>query len=433
MRKIRRFGPEFRILSLAGLCAALAAESLHGQEPAMLSLDEARALARLASPELVAARAAVAAAAARELQAGAFRNPTISYQREQTSGGGRTNSQNIASIDQPIELGGARGARIDVARLRHEVAEARLAAVEAQVEYEVTRAYALAAAADRRVTLVGDAANAFGRARTVSQARLAQGDVSGYAHRRIQLEAARYAALLAGAQLERRTARIALLSLLASSPDSASALRDVELALDESLPAASQALSDDTLRALAGRHRAELRAATLEAEVASAEAMIARRERTPVPTITAGFKSEQVVAGDDFNGFVAGLSLPIPLWDRRRGAIEAASAESRRRVAEAEVVRRRIAREVLEAAEALRAVEQQLALLRPQLGAESQAALRSAQAAYGEGEISLVEWLDAVRAYQEAEATFASLRGESLIRLAALERAVGVPLSRDAR
>jgi cobalt-zinc-cadmium efflux system outer membrane protein len=267
----------------------------------------------------------------------------------------------------------------------------------------------------------------------VSQARLVQGDVSGYSHRRIQLEAARYAGLLAEARLQLRMAQLTLVSLIAPYADSATAIRNADLILEDSLVVATVVMSDDSLRALAARHRAALRIATLEAEAAAAEARLASRERLPVPTLTAGIKTERVGGGDDFNGFVAGVSLPLPLWDRRRGAIEAAGADSRRRVAEVEVVRRRVSREVGEAAEALRAIDEQLDLLRPQLGAESQAALRAAQVAYSEGEISLVEWLDAVRAYQEAEATFASLRAESFIRRAALERAVGVPLARDSR
>jgi cobalt-zinc-cadmium efflux system outer membrane protein len=443
MRTFRLLGPGFQITILAGLSAiAVSPALLHGQEQPRtgvtttsrtLTLDQAREIARRVGPELTAAREAVAVAAGRERQAGAFPNPTISYQREQTSGDGQTNSQNIASIDQPIELGGARGARVAVAQFRRQVAEARLAAAQAQLDHDVTRAYALAVAADRRATLAEQAASAFGRARTVSQARLVQGDVSGYSHRRIQLEAARYAGLFAEARLERRKARLALASLLASPADSATSIRDTDLTLEDSLFVSAVVLSDDSLHVLAARHRAELRVATLEAGATAAEARLAARERLPVPTLTAGIKNEQVVGGDDFSGFVASVSLPLPLWDRRRGAIEAASAESRRRVAEVEVVRRRIAREVVEAAAALRAVDEQLDLLRPQLGAESQAALRAAQVAHSEGEISLVEWLDVVRAYQEAEATFASLRAESLIRRAALERAVGVPLARVSR
>ncbi len=437
MRTTRLLDPVIRIIMVAGLSmTAIAPPLLHAQDPSRpgsawaLTLEQARDLARRVSPELAAAREAVAAAAGRERQAGAFLNPTLSYQREQTSGDGQANSQNIASIDQPIELGGIRGARIDVARLRREVAEARVAAAEAQLDFDVTRAYALAVAADRRATLAQQAASAFARASSVSRTRLVEGDVSGYSHRRIQLEAARYAGLLAEASLTRRTARLTLASFLAASVDS---LRGADLVLDDSVADLAVAIADDSLLSLAARHRAELRAATLEVAAAAAEGRLVARERIPVPTLSAGLKNEQVVGGGDFNGFVAGVSLPLPVWDRRRGAIDAADAEERRRLAEAETVRRRVAREVADAAAAFRAVDEQLSLLRPLLGSESQMALRAAQVAYTEGEISLVEWLDAVRAYQEAEGTFATLRAESLIRRAALERAVGVPLSRDSR
>lgn len=395
-----------------------------------LTLRQARDLARRVSPELVAAREAMAAAAGRERQAGVFPNPTFSYQREQTSNEGQTNSQHIAAIDQPIDLGGLRSARAAAARLRRQVAEARLDVAEAQLDFDVARAYARAVAADRRVMLAQQATNAFARARTVSATRLVEGDVSGYADRRVRLEAARYAGLFAEASLARRTARLTLTSLLSSGGDS---LAERELFLEEAPEMAVSSLTLDSLRSLAVRHRAELRAVTLEAAAAAAETRLAARERLPIPVVSVGFKNEDVIGGGDFNGFVAGVSLPLPLWDRRRGAIEAAGAEARRWDAEVEVVRRRVAREVGEAAAELRVVDEQLALLAPQLGAESAAALRAAQAAYSEGEISLVEWLDAVRAYQEAESAFASLRAESLIRRAALERAVGLTLPRETR
>jgi cobalt-zinc-cadmium efflux system outer membrane protein len=236
--------------------------------------------------------------------------------------------------------------------------------------------------------------------------------------------------LLAEAVLARRTARLTLASLIAAGADS---LRPLDATLDDSPVLGSVALSTDSLCSLALRHRADLRAAMLEADASAADARVTSRERIPVPVLTAGAKSEEVGGGADFRGFVAGVSLPFPLWDRRGGAVEAANAETRRRAAEAEVVRRRAVREVKEAVEGLRAVDEQVAVLAPQLGRESQRALGAAQVAYSEGEISLVEWLDAARAYQEAEATFASLRAESLIRRAALERAVGISLSGEAR
>jgi outer membrane protein TolC len=90
-------------------------------------------------------------------------------------------------------------------------------------------------------------------------------------------------------------------------------------------------------------------------------------------------------------------------------------------------------REVLETADALRAAQEQLRAIGPSIQADAAVALRSAQTAYAEGEITLLEWLDTVRAYQETEATLANLRAELVIRAAALERAVGMPLFQELR
>ncbi|MBA3497276.1 MAG: TolC family protein, partial [Gemmatimonadales bacterium] len=125
----------------------VAADTLAAQVPATtpprpLTLADARAEARQASQEIVAARQTVAAAAGRERQAGAWSNPTLAYGREQTARSGDQNSQDIVSLEQALEIGGQRGARRRVAGLEREAAEARLAATVARVDYEVARAYA---------------------------------------------------------------------------------------------------------------------------------------------------------------------------------------------------------------------------------------------------------------------------------------------------
>jgi outer membrane protein TolC len=86
---------------------------------------------------------------------------------------------------------------------------------------------------------------------------------------------------------------------------------------------------------------------------------------------------------------------------------------------------------VAQAFAAVQAVDAQLAALLPRVVEDTDAALRAVRTAYAEGEITLVEWLDAVRAYQEARSTVADLQAESLVRQAALERAAGLPISQD--
>ncbi|MDQ3673079.1 MAG: TolC family protein, partial [Gemmatimonadota bacterium] len=155
--------------SLAVFATLLAlAQSLRAQDTTSLALPRARALARTASPELAAARHSVDAARGRARQAGAFMNPVLSYDREQTGEGGESTSQEIIAIDQTIEAPGLRTARRDAARLRVTLAEARLRGAEAQLDLDVTRAFAHAVAARRRAELADQAARAFATAAGVS-------------------------------------------------------------------------------------------------------------------------------------------------------------------------------------------------------------------------------------------------------------------------
>src|SRR5215207_6186697 len=132
------------------LALAIAAVTLRPDvSRAQLTLAAAQDAARRASPALRAAREAVAAAAGRERQAGAFANPTLAYGREQTSRAGQTNAQDIAQVEQPLEIGGQRATRRSAAALRRRAAEARLAFASSQLDFEVARAFALAVAAER--------------------------------------------------------------------------------------------------------------------------------------------------------------------------------------------------------------------------------------------------------------------------------------------
>jgi len=416
------------VAAAACFAAALAGSAMHpglvqAQEPG-LTLDAARRLAAQSSPSLIAARAAVEAAAGRERQAGAFPNPILSYGHEQTSGEGSRTSQNIAALEQRVEVGGQRSARVAAARLRREAAEARLAAAEADLKLEVTSAYASARAAARRAELAASAAAKFERAVAVMNQRLAAGDVSGYEARRVRLEAARYAALAAQAQLEQRATLVRLAQLLGAAPD-------MNLALLVAIDTAANrilTLPPDSVVAIALTRDPQLMASALDAQAAEADARLARRERIPTPSLLAGYKNERINDEPTASGFVAGIALPVPLWDRLGGARQAAEADARRVAAEVETARRATTSETLAALEAVRRAETQVAALSSSLGAEASAALRAAEAAYTEGEITLIEWLDAVRAYQEAETAYAAVLAESFTQRARLERMLGIAL-----
>lgn len=413
-------------------CAALvligvAAPTASAQAtPDTLGLPQARAAGRAVSAELAAAEAALEAARARARQAGAFVNPVLSYGREQTGASGASTSQDVIAVDQTVENPRVRSARGDAARFRVRAAEARVRAAGAEVDLEVTRAWARSVASARRAALADQAAQAFAAALLTSERRLQEGDISGFAARRIRLEAARYAALRAEAMLEARSAALALATRTGVRVETTTVFASPPWT-DVAVPPA------ESLVVLALLSRGDLAAASAEVDAARADADVAERERFPSATVTVGSKTEQPIAGERLRGFVAGLAIPLPLWDRRTAATEAQVAEARRRYVEWGGLRRAIGREVNEAALSLRAAQEQLRVLGPTLQADAAAALRTAQVAYAEGEVTLLEWLDTVRAYYETETSIATLRAELLVRAAALERAVGANLFQELR
>ncbi len=401
-----------------------------GVSPRPLTLAEARTLARESHPTVVAGRQSVVAAAGIERQSGAFLNPTLIYSREQTSGNGGTNWQNILMLGQPIEIGGQRGTRQDAASHRRMAAEARLTATEAQIDFEVGRAYANAVAAKYRLDRTAEAAGVFSRAREIGVERLAEGDVSGYENRRIALEAGRYAVLEAEMRLACNEARLALATLIAPGDSISIVAADIRLVDSFEFLPINGPLPLDSLIALAFQHRPDLRAAEYEVAARAAATKLASRLAFSTPTVWLGLKNERAAFDPVVRrGFVLDVALPLPLWDRRGGATDAAKAETMRADAERETVRRNVAREVEQAWHMLATTTEQLDTLRPLLGADARLALHAAATAYAEGEIALVEWLDAVRAYHEAQLSFATLRADNVIRFMTLERAVGAALS----
>ena len=385
-----------------------------------LTLAEALALARATSPELAAARQTVAAALGRERQADAFPNPVLGYGREQTSNDLTHNSQDVVSLEQTLDIFGQRSARRNAAELHRSAAEARLAAALGRVDYQVIRTYALARAATRRAALAEEAAGSFRRAVNVSRDRLAGGDISGYQHRRLRLEAARYTAL----ELEARVARdsaIRTLRLLTGTDAG-------RLQLVDSLPPTALTIPVDSLVSRALENRAELRVANLDTQAAEAEMEVTRADRRPLPVVSAGYKTERVADGERLHGFIVGLSLGLPLWDRKGGAIEFAQGEAGRRAADLAALRRDTRAEVEAAVDAMVALNGELTGLLAELGEEAVRARGAAEAAYNEGEITLIEWLDAVRAYHEAETTYITLWSEYVTRRAELQQATGVLL-----
>ena len=349
-------------------------------------------------------------------QARAYPNPTLQATHEPLWRGAESQSETYLNVSQQIEWSG-RSARIRSARERAAAARAQAAADSARLALQVTEAYVKAAIAETRLQRLRRVTRVFRQADSSMARRRREGDASGYAARRIRLERARYEQRLAAARLEVRNAReqLALLVLPEGTPSVAAktlpSKRPPAISMREALQAALQ-------------QRPELRRWQSAVEAQQAARRAARREAWPDPSVTAGYKRQS----DGFKGAFLGVGIPLSLFDRNRGAAEAEAERLDAARTQQSLARREIRNEVRRAHAAYTSARRQAELLGDDLLRGTGDLLRIAQTSYGEGEMSLVELLDAADAYRDARLRSVDLRADLWTRYFLLLRTMGQPL-----
>ncbi|MCA1560606.1 MAG: TolC family protein [Acidobacteria bacterium] len=170
--------------------------------------------------------------------------------------------------------------------------------------------------------------------------------------------------------------------------------------------------------------RAELRALQRLGERATLEAEAARRARLPSPSVFGGVKRADDASGRATGG-VFGVSVGLPLFDA--GGREAARWEAERARIEAEraAIEYQVRSEITGASEVF--AVRQTALSEERQGAAEEL-VEIVEVAYREGEVGILELLDAVRTASRARFRAIDLRLGARLAQIALERAVGETL-----
>lgn len=350
----------------------------------------------------------------RGLTARAYPNADVSYSREQTFGAAGT-AENYLVVSQLVDVGGRRRLRGKAGDLRAEAArldgESTLLAVSAEARlrfYELLARQLRVAAVERWSAHVGEALSIVTR-------REKGGEAAGYDRKRLEREAALANARLATARAELERARTQLRAVMGSGA--------VPVVAGTLLPAEDPAPTDE-LRAR-GSKRPEFRALNRLVDATALEQKAASRWWLPEPRLELGWKGVTLDMGRT-DGFVAGVSVALPLWDHSRGATVTALGEAR-------VARARHALLDLELAtqvDGLRAEAQQLRTIALDFEKSSTSAdlLRMTTRGYEAGELSLLELLDAYRGAQEDEATAIDMELAARRTRIELDRLTGAPL-----
>ncbi|KQZ73740.1 transporter [Sphingopyxis sp. Root214] len=400
-------------LVAAASCAAIAHAREAGTESRqmsgpLLTLDEAVALAGGSAPAAEAAAADVDAAHAARRVAGLRPNPALSVEVENFAGTGPYNGINgadvTASVAIPLELGGKRQARVAVADAATHRAQIARAVSEADIRLQVTELYIQASAAEVRVAIAEDQYRIAGDTARAATIRVQAGRASPLEQERA--EVARLTAE-AGAYKARRLADTARANLARRVG------RLVVGPLDIAVLGGPGNGTTGPPRPISAAGTLALAAADADLRAADAGVQLARSQR--VPDVTVGPGVRRLEATNDVAA-VLSVSVPLPLFNNGRAAVDQANAERRRADAQRRITALDVEQAISDAeVEATNAAAAARVASGPALSAAMEAA-RIARIGYSEGKFGQLELLDAERTLTEMRS--ASIEALASYRLA---------------
>jgi len=387
---------------LAAVLAATACASVaQAQEPPpaeagpSLTLERALELAGAVSPSLEAASADMRAAEAGRRVAGLRPNPSVTVEAENVAGSGPyrgiDSMEATTSLTLPIELGGKRSARIAVANARSDRVAVQAAVAEADLRLWVVRAYAEAAAAERRLVTARDQVRIATEALRAAQVRVQAGRASPIEVQRADVARVNAETALAREERAIEVARYSL-SLIVRQPITG----PLDAGWFGQVPAGY-----GPLHPIESAGTLALAAADADLAIADAGVRLARSQR--VPDLTVGAGARRFEQTND-TAAIFSLSIPIPLFNNGEAALSQASAERQR----AEAQRRVTVLDVDQAiarvqADAANAAANAAAASGPALAAAEEAA-RIARIGYREGKFGQLDLLDAERTLAQTRA-----------------------------
>lgn len=398
-RTLRRSARILRLLASASLGAPLfalapvLAPAALAQEAAPLTLQDAIARAVDADPGLRAANAGVEAARGGLRQARARPNPTLDAEVENFNGPGDLRgfdgAETTFSLSQEVELGGRRSARMRLADRELHGAELDHVLRGLDLVRDVQSAYYDALAAEELVAIArerlatADALNS-SVARRVAAAR---DPLMAGARAEAGLAEARIA--LTRAQAEAATARARLASYMGG--DEGFTL----IAADFALPRAS-----DHEHGPVGDGSPDIARLAAERDRSGAAVSVERSLAWQNPTLSLGYRRFEDRDGD--GALVAGVSIPLGVFDRNQGAVARARAEQRRAEFELDAARRTLAREYAALERAIASDAQAVEATEEEVIPQAERALALAQDGYNRGAFSYLDVLEAQRALSDA-------------------------------
>jgi len=388
-------------------------------DPIELSLRDADALLLQKNRELQAARRAVETAGAQTLAAGQRPNPnlslsTININPSRGIGSGALREKAVDStirLDQLIERGNKREWRVSAAKMLEAASSEDFADVLRQQRLVMRGSYYELMLAQNKLAISTDTAALFQRTLQAAEQRLQAGDIAGSEVARIRVDALRAQNDARSVEADRRRAQLALAYLIGAEQNAG------QLNATDAWPAVqgTEAIEMDQLL----ERRPDVRAARARVDAANEARGLARSLRTRDVSVGVQYEHYPDNFGNTSNSYGVGVSIPLFTRYYFEGEIAQAAAAWNAANDNLEKTRAIARSEISRAMADLAAAAERLARYQDTLLAEARKSADSAEFAYRNGSVGVMDLLDARRTLRAIQLDAASAQADYAKALAA--------------
>ena len=330
-----------------------------------------------------AARYGAAATEGAVLQSKARPNPELAFSQEDTRSNSRSST---VQINQVIELGGKRDARMRIAESERATANATVFETQAALRFQLVSYFNELLLAQQRLLFASKTYQLAQQAAEAAQKRVQAGKVP-------PLEASRAQVAQANAGMELQQAKSSIvvaqqnLASLWGGKGSDVGEANGDFSVIPDAPSADQLeiLLEEAPAMVVARHVLDQSRAASDLE---------RAKRVQDPTVSLGVKRAQEVGR---NQLVVGVSIPLPIFDRNAGN----QLQALRKIDQAEQKlqeqRLQLQTQVFVARQQLLSSNQQLSLLKDQVIPTAQSAYDVSVRGFALGKFNFLDVLDAQR------------------------------------
>lgn len=374
-------------------------------DPSLLTLDAVLARVRERWPAVLAARERARARVASEGAAARWANPSVEVSTENWRPGGRAASDpeldTFAVLTQPIEIAGQRGARRRMAAAESLVAGTAVEDQERSLVLTASATFLEAVQARDHLRVLEAQRDGIVEIVSLLRRRVEEGVAAEADLRKVEADLGRAAIEATRAGVLLFDALTTLGALLGEDPPPAAA--------SLAMPVMPPPVEPPDVEAVLAR-RPDVRAARARAALAAATADLEQRRRWPDLLVSAGYKR---TAGTDTG--VAGVAVPLPLFDRNARARALAAADAKAAELDVQQVEQ-LARAELAGSRARASALAALAeRVQQELVAPAEVARRAARSSFREGAGDILRYLDAERVHADAAREAIDVRLEAAL------------------